>query len=340
MSLPPSEIPLGAMRFNSDSQKLEYWMGSTWRQIHTFSPNLDGGVRAVVFGGNNGNPYEYINFFTISTQGNAQDFGDLPATRTAAMSCASSTRGFCASGQEPGGFTADIDFVTIASTGNSTDFGGNVTDDRDFGSGLANATRGVFIGGRITAPSTAGNIIDFITMASSGDAKDFGDLRQTARNYPACLASPTRGIAAGATGPSPQNHHEIDFITIASTGNGQDFGDLDLVQGAAGASNSIRGLFAGGYGSYPSITNIIEFATIATRGNATNFGDLTQARRGVSGASSSVRACFSGGSTPSSVLTIDYIEIATGGNAVDFGDLIDDARKNTASCSNGHGGLG
>ena len=81
----------------------------------------------------------------------------------------------------------------------------------------------------------------------------------------------------------------------------------------------------------PSITNIIEFATIATRGNATNFGDLTQARRGVSGASSSVRACFSGGSTPSSVLTIDYIEIATGGNAVDFGDLIDDARKNTAS---------
>jgi len=28
MSLPPVEIPLGAMRFNSDSQKLEYWSGS------------------------------------------------------------------------------------------------------------------------------------------------------------------------------------------------------------------------------------------------------------------------------------------------------------------------
>ena len=47
MSLPPSEIPLGAMRFNSDSQKLEYWMGSAWMQIKTFSPNLDGGARGL-----------------------------------------------------------------------------------------------------------------------------------------------------------------------------------------------------------------------------------------------------------------------------------------------------
>ena len=51
MSLPPSEIPLGAMRFNSDSQKLEYWNGGEWFQIRTFSPNLDGGARGVWSGG-------------------------------------------------------------------------------------------------------------------------------------------------------------------------------------------------------------------------------------------------------------------------------------------------
>ena len=338
MSLPPSEIPLGAMRFNSDSQKLEYWNGSAWFQINTFSPNLNGGVRAIMFGGNNGSSVTDINFFTISTQGDATDFGDLPAIRTAAMSCASSTRGFCASGQEPGAFTADIDFVTIASTGDSTDFGGNVTDDRDFGAGLANATRGVFVAGRITAPNVGSNLIDFITMASSGDAKDFGDIRTISENYPMCLASPTRGIIAG--GVSGTAHKEIDFITIASTGNGQDFGDLNTVQGGVGASNSIRGIFAGGYGGQPTITNIIEFATIATRGNATNFGDLTQARRGLAGASSSVRACFAGGSSPTNRTTIDYVAIATLGDAADFGDLIGDARKNLAGCSNGHGGLG
>ena len=48
MSLPASEIPLGAMRFNSDSNKLEYWMGSAWMQIQTFSPNLDDGARVVI----------------------------------------------------------------------------------------------------------------------------------------------------------------------------------------------------------------------------------------------------------------------------------------------------
>ena len=37
------------MRFNSDSQKLEYWMGSAWMQIQTFSPNLDGGARGLIW---------------------------------------------------------------------------------------------------------------------------------------------------------------------------------------------------------------------------------------------------------------------------------------------------
>ena len=35
-----SEIPAGAMRFNSDSQKLEYWNGSAWFQVHTATPDL------------------------------------------------------------------------------------------------------------------------------------------------------------------------------------------------------------------------------------------------------------------------------------------------------------
>ena len=87
MSLPPSEIPLGAMRFNSDSQKLEYWMGSAWMQIKTFSPNLDGGVRGVYAGGSEGPPgpaTNEIQFFTISTQGDAADFGDLTKERNPA----------------------------------------------------------------------------------------------------------------------------------------------------------------------------------------------------------------------------------------------------------------
>ena len=100
MSLPPSEIPLGAMRFNSDSQKLEYWMGSAWMQIHTFSPNLAesgdvaAGVRAIVGGGagSSGLPDE-VQFFNMASSGDAADYGDLPQRQYLTVGTSSRTRG-------------------------------------------------------------------------------------------------------------------------------------------------------------------------------------------------------------------------------------------------------
>ena len=94
MSLPPSEIPLGAMRFNSDSQKLEYWNGSAWMQIQTFSPNLDGGARGLFGGGATPSNSDVIDFITTASIGNATDFGDMSSKRTSlAMPCNSETRG-------------------------------------------------------------------------------------------------------------------------------------------------------------------------------------------------------------------------------------------------------
>ena len=102
-------VPLGAMRFNSDSQKLEYWMGSAWMQIQTFSPNLDGGVRAL-FGGGYGDPsgphpaMDTIDFITVSTAGNATDFGNLSIGRSAKPGGGSRTRGIFQGGRyaQPG----------------------------------------------------------------------------------------------------------------------------------------------------------------------------------------------------------------------------------------------
>ena len=330
----------GELRFNTDTTSLEYYRGDTigWTQIEMTSPDLDGGARAVVFGGNNGDPYNDIEYFNISTLGNALDFGNLAAARTAAGSCASRTRGIVASGQEPGTVTADIDYVTIASKGDSTDFGGDVTDSRDFTAGCSSATRGLFGGGRITAPATAGDVIDYITIASGGDARDFGDTRNTVLWYPMCLASPTRGIfASGSAGSSTD---DIDFVTISTTGNAIQFGTLGSNKGGAGASNSTRGLFAGGYN--PGLCSRITYITIATTGNTTNFGELTRDVRGVGATSSSTRACSIGGKTPSNSNVIDYVQIASTGDAVDFGDLTQSnsgQKGNVCACSNAHGGL-
>ena len=144
MSLPPNEIPLGAMRFNSDSQKLEYWNGSAWFQIQTFSPNLDGGARGVMGGGAAPSPTarNAIHFITISTSGDPTDFGDLTQQRSQLGASASRSRAVFVGGFWNPSTVNNIDFITISSTGNATDFG-DATTKGTGRAGVSNGTRGV-----------------------------------------------------------------------------------------------------------------------------------------------------------------------------------------------------
>ena len=88
------EIPLGASRFNSDSRKLEYWNGSAWYQVLTFSPNLDGGTRGCISMGGNVPAYPgTIEYITIPTQGNATDFGNQTDYRGTGAAVSSKIRG-------------------------------------------------------------------------------------------------------------------------------------------------------------------------------------------------------------------------------------------------------
>ena len=67
---------------------------------------------------------------------------------------------------------ARIDFITISTQGDATDFG-NLTGSRFGGAGGSSRTRGVFMGGG--TPSRLDNI-DFVTIATAADSLDFGDL--------------------------------------------------------------------------------------------------------------------------------------------------------------------
>ena len=340
MSLPPSEIPLGAMRFNSDSQKLEYWNGGAWFQIQTFSPNLDGGVRGFAAGGSNPGYTATVDFYTIPTQGNAADFGDLTLARgNGVAGFASRTRGVAAGGFDPTANYKRIDFLTMSSQGDATNFG-SLTSNREGPMGLSNETRGIAAGGWSRPNSNNIQAIDFVTIASTGDSQNFGDLI-TRTNYGAGAASPTRGLLMAGNVPSPGlMHNRIEYITIASQGDAQDFGDLKQFHQytLSGASNSTRALAWGGSGpDTDTATNIIEFITIATKGNGTNFGDMTRATRSAAGATASLtRSVCLGGNSEN---IIEFVEIATQGNAVDFGDATS-GRNLSASFSNGHGGLG
>ena len=179
MSLPPVEIPLGAMRFNSDSQKLEYFNGEVWMQVHTFNPDLNGGARGTVNGGGDGsNRINTVEYFTIPTAGNSIDFGDLNANRGRPGACASNTRALVAGGYTGSGMLATIDYYDFSSTGTITNFSGDLTLGRNQVAGCSNSTRGLFAGGN---PET--DIIDYVTIASQGvAAQDFGNLSGSTQN--------------------------------------------------------------------------------------------------------------------------------------------------------------
>ena len=344
MSLPPSEIPLGAMRLNSNSQKLEYWMGSAWMQIQTFSPTLDGGVRGIWSGGNENSPiHADIEYITISTQGNSTDFGsNIVEGKRRCSGFGSRVRGFCAAGRTPTN-KSTIDFVTFSSTGTTTAWGDNTsaTGTAD-NSGFANSTRGMTKAG-YQSPGQTGTL-DYLTMSSTGGVQDFGDLANHGDAGAAC-ANPTRGILAGAYNPA--NDDTMSFVTIPTLGDAKDFGNLTVGRYSLGScSNSIRGIWAGGQQRSPSPNTspqtLMEFLTIPTLGSAVEFGDLSVARSTLSGVSSKTRGVWGGGYTPgpSSSDVIDYVEFATQGTAVDFGNLSVRSGGKGSSASNGHGGLG
>jgi len=171
-------------------------------------------------------------------------------------------------------------------------------------------TRGIIAGGNIA--------IDYITIATAGNATSFGNMLVNAGTIGAC-SNGSRGLFGGGNTGSYLN--SIEYITIATTGNATDFGDRTIARNyVAGCSNGSRGCFGGG--DYPA-TNVIDYVTIATTGNATDFGDLTQARNSHDAFSGDTRGVFCGGHTGSAYLdTIDYITIATTGNATDFGNQL------------------
>ena len=212
---------------------------------------------------------------------------------------------------------ANIDFITISTTGNTLNFGTLSVSRRGMGS-CASSIRGLFGGGY---GPTFSNIIDYITIASEGNAIDFGDLLAANKFGCSALSSSTRGIFAGG---EPFNN-VIEYVKIATIGNSLDFGDLTTNRDYnSSCSSPTRGVFGGGLSSFSAPSGYVkttEFITISSTGYGVLFGDLTAYRHGIASCSNTTRGLFAGGANPTNDNIIDYITIASTGNAQDFGDL-------------------
>ena len=338
----PSDCPPGSIRFNTDTAHLEYWQGTVWLEFEASSEELGDqnnsnstggtGVRALFSRGYvapaNVNNIDYL---TISTQGNTQDFGDAVLTKRQGVSFSSRTRSLTAGAEDRNN---TIDFVTISSTGDAQNFG-DLAKGRSEGPGAAsNQTRAIVAGGNEATPGRT-NAMEAITMATLGDGVDFGDLTASRQQFLSKANSSVRAVFA--SGSTPGNSNIIDYMTISTLGNALDYGDLTVARRTnMYAESATRGIFAGGY--TPDATTVMDFITIQTLGNAQDFGDLpTERNLGNGGTSNCVRGVFAHYASP--VAGIDFCQIATTGNAQSFGDLGSGARQQAGASSNGHGGL-
>ena len=323
----------GTTRFNEDLGQLEFYTGLEWRTVGSIA-DTGGRGRGIWSGGADPAETSLIDFATISTLGNAQNFGDLDTAVQRSGSCASSTRGLIGGGGFPNE-TNVIQYITIASQGNSINFGDllgeGVNNERAETSALSSSTRGVWGGGG-QYPDASTNRIDYVEIATIGNSIDFGDLT-IIKDTNGAVSNGTRGLFCGGATSSV-----IDAITISSTGNSIDIGDLTQARSRnAGVSNSTRGVIGGGLS--PILLNTIDYVTIANNGNAIDFGDLNNAIRHPGACSSQTRGLWGGGLTPAEINVIDYVTITTTGNAQDFGDL-STARSRLSALSDSHGGLG
>ena len=129
-----------------------------------------------------------ISYFTISSPGNAADFGDGTwiGSEGCAMSNLTNDRGVnaglfsdCSSGGYSYGAVNNIEYITISSTGNATDFGDLSAAGYSYrGTSSGTSERGVFGGGNLGAQGSGvwQKRLDYITINSTGNSTEFGDL--------------------------------------------------------------------------------------------------------------------------------------------------------------------
>ena len=340
---PPIEVPQGAIRLNTDSQKLEFFAQDRWYEMATDSPTFDGGsthgggARGVFAGG--GDPadptLDVMDFITISTSGNAADFGDLSSNRRHCHGVGSRTRNFVMGGysDSAGQVRNTVEASVFASGGGSSSFC-NLTASRYVAAAGGNSTRGLYgCGNSPNAPTIVASV-DVFDLHSGTNAVDFGDM-SLARQDTAGSANIVRFVVAGGSNSGHRN--TIDFVTISTLGDGKDFGDLTSTSTHnGGASSPTRGIFCGVSPSTVTNCDKIEYATL---GDAIDFGDMTVSRNVHAGVSDCVRIAIAGGNVPSGrTNVIDYTSFSTGGSFANFGDLTD-VRGQLSGGSNGHGGL-
>ena len=143
-----------------------------------------------------------------------------------------------------------------------------------------------------TDGATAIDIVHSLSVMSTGDATDVGDLSDHWNRSTAVGSNVSSGNRIVLAGGNSSNFVDMHYIAPSSYSGGgaSDFGDLDAVLKQMGsASNGNRGIFGGGKYS-TTFTAGTRYITIASDGNSNSHGTLDQSGTDPTGCQSLTKA--------------------------------------------------
>ena len=314
----------GQLAFNLDTSDMYIFGGTNWQKVYDEDdvppPVVWYGDRALHYIGFTGAASNVIEYYDITTPGNAVDFGDTILSSRNGSTVGDGTYVLLGGGNDGATRLSQIQYNTVASPGNAQNVG-DLTVARWGTTAAGDGSYGIWAGGQ-NASSQNINVMDYITISTSATASDFGDLLSTGEAGSAVDGQTYAVFSVPSTDFNPTS--TLQYVTVASPGNAQSFGNLTTAKaGFAGtASDNTYGLFAGGWDGSSDLSQI-DYITVDTSGTASDFGDLTSAKYGSrQGASNGTYGVFAGAQAHADALApIDRVTIQTPGNASDHGDL-------------------
>ena len=249
--------------------------------------------------------YNDINKYSLTSDGNATDVGNLTRVMNNGAGTSSPTYGYHMGGYWPSAGTSDIEKTQFSSDGNSVQITGDLVGVRRAHSSATNKIYGYNAGGNGSASA-----IDKFLYSTEANSTNVGTLHTGVQDHSGHSSS-THGYCAGG------NANPIQKWAFASDGTATDVGDLTYSsQGPLGSSSTDNGYACGGNGG---TTNMNKFS-FTSDGNATNVASIDQRATG-SGGSSTTHGYGAGGDKGGQQTNIFKYSFTTDGNSTSVGNL-------------------
>ena len=317
-----ANLSVGSLWYNKTSGEMYVCTDATagqnvWTNVGAGSgdvkptPHYQGENYGYVGGGAAGPALNIIDKWSLTSNANAADVGDLTVTRSYVVGQSSQTYGYYV-------WEATIDKNSFASDGNAVDVGDQVVVVG--GSAAASSeTHGYTGGGYHASAPNLRNTIQKHSFTTDGNTTDIADLTVGRSQCGGC-SSATYGYAVGGASPY---FNEIDKYPFASDTNATDVGNILVANylSDSGTSSETHGYVCGGWtGGASSGVNVIQKFTFASDNNSTDVGNTFGAYASHAGCSSTTYGYWAGGGPPN-LNEIHQYSFTTDGDSTDVGNL-------------------